>query len=612
MFNTATGTINGWLQQGGTIIPIGGISAQSATQFSGSVAIACANPTGSYDVYYSDTDPSTPYDTLSLAAGFTVNANANLAYSPNNGLTGNTINVAFTSSCAPFGTSSSTTHKGWIDNGTEQYLLTNVTANSTTLITGLLELECEAPGGMYQMYYCSYDSVTQVYDTTIFATPFSLTPEIAPQMGSPGNNLALTISGSGVTFQPGTSTLLKGWLNLGGNQLLMNNVAYNGQDWTADLNIPASATDGSYTVQICRDDTAAGTSDTATLNCGFNVVCLTNCDSVWPGDANDDGIANNMDLLELGMAFGAGGPARATVSNAWMAQAAPSWGAFTPSGNNFKHSDCDGDGMIGYADTLAILQNYGLTHNKTSGGSAAGGDPTLFLTLPADSASLGATLMIPVELGTAAAPINAAYGVAFSILYNPALVDPSTVQFTPSGSWLGNAGVNAISMDVNHIADGRLDVAMCRIDQNNTSGFGQVGLLSFTTASSISTDALPLDLEITATQLIDNAATDIPVVAGETTLTVLNQPDFVPEQGDLNPVQIFPNPFHASTTVLFPNPNNEPFEAILRDLEGKTVQVKGKVTGNRFALHRDDLAAGVYLLELRSPTQRWVKRVVID
>ena len=44
-------------------------------------------------------------------------------------------------------------------------------------------------------------------------------------------------------------------------------------------------------------------------------------DSVWPGDANNDLVANNVDLLAVGVGFGATGPVRPNASNLWIPQA---------------------------------------------------------------------------------------------------------------------------------------------------------------------------------------------------------------------------------------------------------------------------------------------------
>ncbi|MEO1451717.1 MAG: hypothetical protein AAFV07_19465, partial [Bacteroidota bacterium] len=95
-------------------------------------------------------------------------------------------------------------------------------------------------------------------------------------------------------------------------------------------------------------------------------------DSVWPGDANYDLVANNQDLLAIGVAFGLTGPPRANASLNWTGQPSVDWTDTLPGGINFKHADTDGNGVVNTADTVAINLNYGLTHNKNEGVQKAG------------------------------------------------------------------------------------------------------------------------------------------------------------------------------------------------------------------------------------------------
>ena len=80
-------------------------------------------------------------------------------------------------------------------------------------------------------------------------------------------------------------------------------------------------TPGYYTVQLVVTDTSLCV-DTATG------VAFIDDDCVWPGDANDDGIANNLDFLTIGLAFGSNQFNRGGASNSWSAQASTPWVAY--------------------------------------------------------------------------------------------------------------------------------------------------------------------------------------------------------------------------------------------------------------------------------------------
>lgn len=710
-FGIATGTNSSWLKQGSTVFPLN-VNVQSATEYSSSLFMPCSAPQGAYDLFYADTDPATPYDTLTLAGAYTLSGSSIGTYGPTSVQQGGSVNITFSGACGGFQLSSSTIHNGWIDNGVDLVDLINVAWVSSNNVTGLLEAPCTLPTGQYDMYYSVIDPMTSTADTIAYPTPFtvnsmgnfafnpglgiqgdatnltltgicastsgpvqhevwitngsntitgtnvtvvsngqisceldilcedaegsyqvyhatydpntmqadtaiaaaSFTIEgvISPNTGSPGSNLSISISGDGVSFQPGTSTINSGWLNLGGSQIMMANVQYNNPDWSADLNIPGGASDGYYDVFVSQTNTVTSISDTALLFCGFNIECITGCDSVWPGDANDDGLANNMDLLTLGMAFGNTGPARPAASLNWEAQYSPAWGTATPTLINNRHQDTDGDGTVSFADTVAILQNYGLMHAKTGDPVITGGDPTLFYVMPADTAGLGASISIPLHLGTAADPLGAAYGIAFTVTYNPALIDPATIDFNIDGSWLGTEGVNAITINHNDAGAGLLDVAITRIDQNDNSGFGQVGNLTFTTAGSLSTEALPLQLGLTSTMLIDNQGDPVAVIPATDTLIVINQPDYVPQIGAENPVTVYPNPFSTATTLSFPNARGQAFRLTVTDLTGKVVMQLDGIRGSKFRLEKGQLANGVYVTVLESDDARWVNRVIIE
>lgn len=78
--------------------------------------------------------------------------------------------------------------------------------------------------------------------------------------------------------------------------------------------------------------------------------------TVYPGDADANGIVNEMDVLPLGIYFGLTGPARNLGDN-FVPQPAQKW---TPRMATF--ADCNGDGVINEQDVLTIGKNFSLTH----------------------------------------------------------------------------------------------------------------------------------------------------------------------------------------------------------------------------------------------------------
>lgn len=86
------------------------------------------------------------------------------------------------------------------------------------------------------------------------------------------------------------------------------------------------------------------------------IFAFTTGFAVYPGDANNDGIVNEMDVIPLGVYWDFDGPARG-LSGIWSKQPSQIW---VPS--RATYADCDGNGIIDMEDLIVIGSNWGLTH----------------------------------------------------------------------------------------------------------------------------------------------------------------------------------------------------------------------------------------------------------
>lgn len=208
-------------------------------------------------------------------------------------------------------------------------------------------------------------------------------------------------------------------------------------------------------------------------NCGF-----ISYDTIWPGDVNADGVVTNVDLLYLGVAFGNSGYSRAGASINWTGQECQSWSSnFNSIPVNLDNADCNGDGVVDLADTLAIGQNYGLTHQKGGSQQRTGGAPLMKLTLANGPVMPGETAIFNVTLGDVVTPATDFHGVSFTIVFNPDLLDTATVNYTAKNSWLGQPNVNLISLQTKPASGNSIEVASTRIDRVNQTGQGVIGQL---------------------------------------------------------------------------------------------------------------------------------------
>ncbi|HKK75013.1 MAG TPA: T9SS type A sorting domain-containing protein [Saprospiraceae bacterium] len=213
------------------------------------------------------------------------------------------------------------------------------------------------------------------------------------------------------------------------------------------------------------------------------VDCALEEDEVWPGDANRDNIANHLDLLNLGVAWGEDGPQRTLPGSRWTGVPASSWGSrFSDAANSgdFKHADCNGDGIINEEDIAVIRKNYNLRHGKVEDAivlPATDVDPPVFFEVP-ESQGLpdSGYFNIPIVLGSEAQPLSDIYGVAFTIEFDPKVINPSDVEISYPTSWLGEPGVNLQSITYRYIGKGKIEIAITRTDQNEVSGYGPVAM----------------------------------------------------------------------------------------------------------------------------------------
>ena len=208
-------------------------------------------------------------------------------------------------------------------------------------------------------------------------------------------------------------------------------------------------------------------------------ISVTKSTCVWPGDANADGIADNNDVLAIGIAYGDTGAKRTAASLTWNGQPCNDWTNSFKSGVNYKNADCNGDGVVDSLDMSAVTKNYGSVHYKGSG-SGSPSDPPLSISFSKDSLLAGDTATATITLGSYTKPITNAYGLAFSIPYNFFYVKPGKATLTPGNSWLGTAGKNLIYFIHDDAANNMIDFAVTRTDHKNISGYGELAKLNLT------------------------------------------------------------------------------------------------------------------------------------
>ena len=334
-------------------------------------------------------------------------------------------------------------------------------------------------------------------------------------------------------------------------------------------------------------------------------------DCVWPGDADNNGLANNFDVLNIGLAYGYTGPARTDQSVNWYGHAANDWpGGIFPDGLNHKYADCNGNGTINAADTLAVSLNYGLAHGKNEDAATTG--IPLYFVLESGGTTLGEPITVSVHLGDADNAATDFYGIAFSVLYDGTLIEPNTAGYNADAtSWAGNA-TNTLTFNKDLYSNGQLEVAFTRIDHNNTSGYGKIGEAHFVIIENIEgkgseENSWNLPLSFANIRCIRHDGTEIEInpQGTEVIVTGIEAPNN-PATNNLTPP--YPNPAQNELTVMLPV--EETATLIVTDIAGRMVY---STQGNGYtSINTTQWASGIYFVRVVGSAGSQTFKVVVQ
>lgn len=337
-------------------------------------------------------------------------------------------------------------------------------------------------------------------------------------------------------------------------------------------------------------------------------ILITDC-CVWPGDTDNDGVVNNFDLLPIGLHYGGTGLSRVSQTIDYTCHASDNWNANIiglPSVDQ-KYVDCNGNGLINAVDTNAILLNWAQTHLKNTASTNAN------VTMYIDTAvtNPGDTVVVDIILNQSLIS-NGSYGLAFTINYDPLLVDSNSVYVTFDNSWLGLINSNMIGIQKDFYNQGALEVGLTRIDQTSVSGSGAIAQLHFI----IKDDVLPktlskrLDLAVDNIRLADHFAIETLVTGLSSQVLIINQA-LAFDKAELdskNHIRIAPNPVTKDLRV---HSSLETIQAInLYNITGQLVhqlRERGRYTE---ILNIEELPSGIYILNVKTETSTKVLRIV--
>lgn len=367
--------------------------------------------------------------------------------------------------------------------------------------------------------------------------------------------------------------------------------------------------DGSCTSSFCLPIFTVGGSDI----CNFN-------DCVFPGDANKDGLVNIIDVLNLGIGFDKIGEIRPNANISPILQAAFDWDIATLFDLNFKHIDCDGNGLVNEADYEAIDRNYQKINDKKNFAIDAS-LPEVSLVFPSDTILVNpnqAEISIPANLivGRNTFPVDNLYGIALAADYDKTLISDVKVEYD-STSFIGSKNILARKKLL--VEEGQVAYGITRTDQMGVNGTGNIAEFAFILELDLidARSEYILELDLIDLLVVDSSGREIPMTVVDDTPTViviLDENALVSTEEQLlkTEFEIYPNPakerlvIDLAEDLNLVDSNVEVFNSL-----GQKVMVQS-LQNSQTILDVSTFKTGIYWVKIFTKEGVGIKEVVIE
>ncbi len=353
---------------------------------------------------------------------------------------------------------------------------------------------------------------------------------------------------------------------------------------------------------------------------GTGEICeFTDC--VLPGDTDKDGLASVYDLLPLCVGFGTEGPSRqgdASANMAWSPQFSPNWGIASPAGIDYKHLDCNGDGLINEMDATVVDLNYQKPGNYLQ--AETDGAPYFWLDFDWDTVVINddSPPLIELEADLVASnsqvPFDNLRGFALQLGYPAEYVaEDGIVADYNDNSFLGSPN-NLLWLGKNRYEKGKYDLGFAR-KSGSGNGFGDVVKMQFIIiADVIGREASATSFTVTIEDVVAINPEGEMLALGpnlaEATVVILNKKTTAAKEKWLD-----------SQVAVFPNPTKEVLKVELAGIEGRKIEAFNhlgqKMHEQSIARQQSEIDAslwpsGVYFLKIHTGLGLVTKKVVVE
>lgn len=357
------------------------------------------------------------------------------------------------------------------------------------------------------------------------------------------------------------------------------------------------------------------------LLCAFHLTTSAqDCspeECMWPGDANKNGICNNMDILWMGLALQdlIGGPSRDNPTTTWTPQTPPAdWEGFFPVSNiNHKYADTNGDGWVDGADMNLFPDLYGQTNDQftTFLGDEIPGDD-LFIIPSNPNPTFGESVELSIHLGTEENPINDIYGIAFTIEIDTSIIKEDFTTFADIGGWMKTSEFSLYTIaKIDPLAEIlHPEFAFVLVFDQGVSGFGEIGKVNIVIEDIIigqqglPVDNVVLDFKLKRVLGLNAQEEDLLITIAESNLIVTDTKEAQKPTAHIN-IQHHPEAQRVDISS-----SSKITQATLMDMTGKIIYQQNPHS-TELEIFTTRFPAGIYLIRILTEEGEITRKVFL-